>query len=70
MTPTDTRNADHESLVEPTTDIAPELRAAARDVDRALLRWYLGLSLRERLRACTQAGRALGRFKRAPTSAS
>lgn len=54
--------------VKPDSEIAPELLAASRDVDRVLLRWYLDLSVRERLRACTRAGRALGRFKRASST--
>jgi hypothetical protein len=35
---------------------------AAREVDVTLLDWALSLSPRERLRACTQATRALGKF--------
>jgi hypothetical protein len=41
-----------------------EFEAASREIDLTLLRWWQGLSLRERLRACTRASRALGRFKR------
>jgi hypothetical protein len=45
---------------------APELLAAAADVDRTLLAWSLSLGLRERLQACSNATRALARFRRVP----
>ena len=45
----------------------PLLLEAVDDVDRALVAWALALSPRERLRACTNAGRALyGRRRAAP----
>jgi hypothetical protein len=46
-----------------------ELEAASREVDETLLRWWGQLSLRERLRACTRAARALGRFGGGPPAA-
>ena len=46
----------------------PLVLAAAREVDRSLLDWFLSLTPRERLRACTRATRALGRFTRDTTS--
>jgi hypothetical protein len=42
----------------------PLLREAAREVDGTLLDWALSLSPCERLRACSNATRALARFKR------
>jgi hypothetical protein len=39
------------------------LEAAAREVDGTLLDWALSLSPRERLRACSNAARALGKFR-------
>jgi hypothetical protein len=42
--------------------IDPLIVEAAREVDGTLLDWMLGLSPRERLRACSNASRALGRF--------
>jgi hypothetical protein len=46
----------------------PLVLAAAREVDRSLLEWFLSLTPRERLRACTRATRALGRFTRVTAS--
>jgi hypothetical protein len=46
--------------------IDPELVAAAHEVDRTLLRWSLGLTPLERLRACTQATGTLERLRHAP----
>jgi hypothetical protein len=43
----------------------PELLTAAAEVDRSLLSWSLAQSPRQRLDACTNAARALGRFRRA-----
>jgi hypothetical protein len=40
----------------------PLIVEAAREVDGTLLDWMLGLSPRDRLRACSNASRALGRF--------
>jgi hypothetical protein len=40
----------------------PLILEAAREVDGALLEWALSLSPRERLRACSNATTALGRF--------
>jgi len=37
---------------------------AAREVDQTLLDWSLHLSPRERLRGCSKAGMALGKFRR------
>lgn len=42
----------------------PLLHEAAREVDGTLLDWALRLSPRERLRACSNATRALARFTR------
>jgi hypothetical protein len=42
----------------------PLVVQAAREVDHSLLEWTLRLSPRQRLRACTNAGLALSRFKR------
>jgi hypothetical protein len=42
--------------------IDPLILAAAREVDVALIDWALSLSPTERLRACTRATAALGRF--------
>jgi hypothetical protein len=41
------------------------LVAAATEIDQSLLEWSLSLSLRERLRVCSNAARALAKFKRA-----
>ena len=38
--------------------------AAVGEVDRSLLQWFLSLTPRQRLRACTRTTRALGRFTR------
>jgi hypothetical protein len=43
--------------------IDPLIVEAAKEVDGSLLQWMLSLSLRERLRACSNASRALGRFR-------
>jgi hypothetical protein len=42
---------------------------ASFEVDWSLLRWSLGLSLRERMRAATRVARMLGRFRRAGSPA-
>ena len=41
------------------------LDQAVQEVDRSLLRWSLGLSPRERLRAATRAGMILTKLRRA-----
>jgi hypothetical protein len=46
--------------------IDPLFAEAAAEVDRGLLRWALAMSPRARLRACTQATRALARFRVSP----
>ena len=46
----------------------PLIVEAAREVDGTLLDWALGLSPRERLRACTKATAALGKFGNATSS--
>jgi hypothetical protein len=46
----------------------PLLRRARREVDQTLLAWARGLSPLERLRACSNASRALDRFRRAPST--
>ena len=43
----------------------PLVVEAAREVDQTLLDWFLELSPRERLRACSNATIALGKFARA-----
>lgn len=43
----------------------PDLVEAAREVDQTLLRWSLGLTPLERLRACTQATSTLERLRHA-----
>ncbi len=43
----------------------PELVEASYEIDRTLLRWSLGLTPLERLRACTQATNTLERLRRA-----
>ncbi len=43
----------------------PELLEASYEIDRTLLRWSLGLTPLERLRACTQATSTLERLRRA-----
>ena len=43
----------------------PELLRAALETDRGLLIWSLAQTIRQRLDACTNATRALGRFRRA-----
>lgn len=48
----------------------PELRQARLEVDRSLLRWSKSLSPMDRLRACSNATRALDRFRRVPPEAS
>ncbi len=45
-----------------------ELDRATLEVDRSLIRWMLGLSLRERLRAGSRTTRMLGRFSRVRSS--
>ena len=40
----------------------PELVEASHEIDRTLLRWALGLTPLERLRACTQATSTLERL--------
>jgi len=39
------------------------VREAVRDVDPSLLDWTLSLSPRERLRACSNAAVALGKYR-------
>lgn len=39
------------------------VREAVRDVDQSLLDWTLSLSPRERLRACSNAAAALGKYR-------
>jgi len=46
----------------------PLILEAAKEVDQTLLDWYLSLSPRERLRACTKATEALARFRDEPSS--
>lgn len=55
-----------ESLLEWVERIDPEVARAITDVDRTLLADCLRLSPLERLRACSGAARALGRFRVAP----
>lgn len=43
----------------------PELVEASYEVDLTLLRWALGLTPLERLRACTQATETLARLRHA-----
>lgn len=43
----------------------PDLTKASYEIDRTLLRWSLGLTPIERLRACTQATSTLERLRRA-----
>ena len=43
--------------------IDPVILQAAREVDPTLLDWALGLSPRERLRACSKATTALGKLR-------
>jgi hypothetical protein len=45
----------------------PIFVAASHEVDRSLLRWSCSLSIRERLRAATNARRALSGFRRVPS---
>ncbi|HEY6476696.1 MAG TPA: hypothetical protein VI456_08940 [Polyangia bacterium] len=47
----------------------PLIVEAAREVDPTLLDWALGLSPRERLRACSNATGALGKFAHVPSAA-
>ena len=47
--------------------VDPELRQAAAEVDRTLIRWALSLTPRQRLDAATRAARALGRFHHDPS---
>jgi hypothetical protein len=42
------------------------VREAVRDVDQSLLDWTLSLSPRERLRACSNAAVALGKYRFGP----
>ena len=49
--------------------IDPVILEAAEEVDPRLLDWALQLSPRERLRACSNAAGALGRFAHAPSAA-
>lgn len=51
-------------------ELDPLVVQAAREVDLTLLDWSLRLSPRERLRACTNASVALGRFKRGSSPSS
>ena len=51
--------------MESSADISKRLVAAAAEIDPSLLEWSLSLSLRERLRACSNAARALAKFERA-----
>ena len=46
----------------------PLVVEAAREVDPTLLEWALSLSPRERLRACSNATIALGKFAHASSS--
>lgn len=43
----------------------PDLVQASREIDRTLLRWSLGLTPLERLRACSQATATLDRLRHA-----
>lgn len=47
----------------------PLVLEAAQEVDGALLEWALSLSPRERLRACSNATSALGKFANVPPPA-
>jgi len=53
----------------PPLAIDPLILQAAREVDPTLLDWALGLSPRERLRACSNATKALDKFVRASSTA-
>jgi hypothetical protein len=61
------------SAAEPARPWAPSLDPliveAAKEVDGSLLDWMLSLSPRERLRACSNASRALGKFSDAASRA-
>ena len=48
-------------------ELDPLVLEAAREVDGALLEWALSLSPRERLRACSNATTALGKFANVPS---
>jgi hypothetical protein len=50
-------------------ELDPLVLEAAREVDGALLEWALSLSPRERLRACSNATTALGKFANVPSAA-
>ena len=49
-------------------ELDPLILEAAREVDGALLDWALSLSPRERLRACSNATAALGKFANVPSA--
>ena len=53
----------------PALAIDPLILQAAREVDSTLLDWALGLSPRERLRACSNATKALDKYVRASSTA-
>jgi hypothetical protein len=53
----------------PPLAIDPLILQAAREVDPTLLEWALGLSPRERLRACSNATKALDKYVRASSTA-
>jgi hypothetical protein len=52
----------------PPLAIDPLILQAAREVDPTLLDWALGLSPRERLRACSNATKALDKYVRASST--
>ena len=56
-------NARYEELARRIQARDPDLVAAVDEVDWTLLRWSLGLSPLERIRACSQATRTLGRLR-------
>lgn len=55
-----------ESLLDWVERVDPDVARAIADVDRTLLTECLRLSPLDRLRACSGAARALGRFRVAP----
>ncbi len=52
------------ALVKQEATVEELLLAATGDVDRGLIEWSLGLSLRERLRAASKSARTLDRLQR------
>lgn len=60
--------ADDRDAVGIWAQIDDDVREAVEDVDRSNLQWHLGLSIRERLRACLRTTSMLTRLRRDPSA--